>query len=212
MEAFMYRLHPRTRDVLRRVAAGEIGEVGVVRSAFTFRVTRPENIRMSLELGGGSLMDVGCYCVNVSRTLLGAEPVEVQAFATWAASGVDATMAGSLRFVGGAVAHFDSALTLERREYYEVGATLGSFFADGAFLPGTAEVALLQREPGGKETRHTYAGVDQYRLMVEHFADAVLEGTALLYPPDEAARNMAVIEALYRSARAGGKPEPVAGV
>jgi D-xylose 1-dehydrogenase (NADP+, D-xylono-1,5-lactone-forming) len=209
MEAFMYRLHPRTRDVVRRVAIGELGEVGIVRSAFTFRVTRPENIRLSAELGGGALMDVGCYCVNVSRTLLGQEPAEVQAFATWTSSGVDGTMAGSLRFGSGAVALFDCALTLERREFYEVGGTLGSFAAEAAFLPGTADVTLLQRHPGGKETRHKTPGVDQYRLMVEHFADAVLEGTPLLHSAEEAARNMAVIEALYRSARREGAPEPV---
>ena len=209
MEAFMYRFHPRTREAVRRVAAGEIGDAGIVRSAFTFRLTRPENIRLSKELGGGSLMDVGCYCVNVSRTLLGAEPVEVQAFATWAASGVDATMAGALRFASGAVALFDSALTLERREHYEIAGTLGSLTAEAAFLPGKGAATLVQRAAGGSETRHETPGVDQYQLMVEHFADAVLEGTPLLHAVDDAARNMAVIEALHRSARSGGKPELV---
>jgi predicted dehydrogenase len=212
MEAFMYRFHPRTREVFRRVAAGEIGDVLAIQSAFTFRLERPENIRWSAELGGGALMDVGCYCVNVSRTILGKEPLEAQAFATWAPSGVDATLAGTLRFEGGAVAQFDCALTLERRERYEVAGTLGSLALDRAFLPGTRDVAIVHRQAAGKEARTEIPGVDEYRLMVEHFGEVVLEGAELVYGADEAARNMAAIEALYRSSRSGGRPEAVARV
>jgi predicted dehydrogenase len=212
MEAFMYRFHPRTADVIARLRGGALGEVRAIRSAFTFRLVRPENIRLSAELGGGALMDVGCYCVNASRTLLGAEPTSAHAWATWGPSGVDTELAGALRFANGVVAHFDCALTLERRETCEVAGTLGSFSLDPAFLPGKADAVLVERRSGGKEERHTTAGVDQYRLMVEHFAEAVLEGTPLRYPAIEAARNMAAIEALYRSARNGGAPEPVAEV
>ena len=98
MEAFMYRFHPQTEKVLQLVRGGTIGEVSVIRSCFTFRLTDPTNIRLDPILGGGSLMDVGCYCVNVSRTVAAGEPVEVQAFAQWASSGVDEQMSGTLRF------------------------------------------------------------------------------------------------------------------
>ena len=60
---------------------GAIGEPHMIRSAFTFRLTKPDNIRLQPELGGGALMDVGCYCVNVSRTVAGSESLEVQALA-----------------------------------------------------------------------------------------------------------------------------------
>ena len=66
------------------------------------------------EFGGGALMDVGCYCVNVSRTVVGEEPVEVQATASRAATGVDDHLVGILRFPSGVIAHFDCALTMER--------------------------------------------------------------------------------------------------
>ncbi|MCG6958224.1 MAG: Gfo/Idh/MocA family oxidoreductase, partial [Gemmatimonadetes bacterium] len=88
MEAFMYRFHPRTGKVLEMVRSGALGDLRTLRSAFTFRLTRPGNIRMDPDLGGGALMDVGCYCVNVSRTVVGGEPVAAQARAHWAASGV----------------------------------------------------------------------------------------------------------------------------
>jgi len=206
MEAFMYRFHPRTRRVLDRVRAGEVGELRVIRSSFTFRLTRPENIRWSPELGGGALMDVGCYCVNVSRTMAEAEPVEVQATANWTDRGVDRELAGTLRFESGVIAHFDCALTLERNEAYELAGTDGLLRVPAAFLPGTDDAAIHhERGRAGTETE-IVAGVDEYRLMVEHFADAVLHDRPFRYPVEEAALNMRVIEALYRSARQGGAP------
>lgn len=209
MEAFMYRFHPRTEQVLEMVRSGRVGEVGAVRSSFTFRLTTPDNIRLNPDLGGGALMDVGCYCVNVSRTMVGEEPHAVQAVARWTDRGVDDVMAGMLHFPGGAVAHFDCALTMERCERYEVAGPDGYLEVDRAFLPGTDEV--VAREVRGREGafEHVTKGVDEYRLMVEHFADCVLSGESVRYSALEAAANMRVIEALYRSARVDGRRESV---
>ncbi|HSM59292.1 MAG TPA: Gfo/Idh/MocA family oxidoreductase [Longimicrobiales bacterium] len=211
MEAFMYRFHPRTERVLDMVRGGAVGEPRTLRSAFTFRLTRAEDIRWDRRLGGGALMDVGCYCVNVSRTLAGREPVEAQAAATWAQSGVDAELAGILRFEDGLVAHFDCALTLERCEFYEVAGSDGWLRVPSAFLPGTADVPIEEHRGRGETTEHVVSGDDEYRLMVEHFADAVLTGSEPRYPAEEAARNLRVIEALHASARAGGAPVEVSG-
>ena len=136
MEAFMYRFHPRIERVVDMIRDGHIGEVGAVRSTFTFRLRSPDNIRLDPSLGGGSLMDVGCYCVNVSRTIVGEEPHAVQATAQWTERGVDEAFAGLLHFPGGAVAHFDCALTLERCERFEVAGSDGYLDVDHAFLPG----------------------------------------------------------------------------
>lgn len=204
MEAFMYRFHPRTERIIEMVRGGRVGTVGAVRSAFTFRLTRPDDIRLDADLGGGSLMDVGCYCVNVSRTMIGEEPEEVQATASWTDSGVDDRLAGLMRFPGGAVAHFDCALTLERCEYYEVGGTDGVLRASKAFLPGTSEVCIEEARGRAGTTVHPVDGVDEYRLMVEHFADCVLHDRSPRWPVEEAAANLRAISALYRSARAGG--------
>lgn len=207
----MYRFHPRTEQVIERVRGGALGDVRAIRSAFTFRLTKPGNIRLSAELGGGSLMDVGCYCVNVSRTMAGEEPVEVQAFARMAETGVDEQMAGSLRFPSGIFAQFDSSLTLERRENYEIVGTDGSFVVPSAFLPGTADAEIREQRGRAGETVHVVKGADEYERMVEHFADCILEDRPVRYPPSEAALNMRVIEALYRSAANDGRPEPVGG-
>jgi len=211
MEAFMYRFHPRTERVLALLDEGVVGDLRSVRSAFTFRLQSQDNIRLDPHLGGGALMDVGCYCVNASRTLAGAEPVEAWATARWTERGVDDELTGALRFESGLVAHFDCALTVERCEYYEAAGTDGLLRVDAAFLPGTDDVEVEARAGRSDTTRHPVAGADEYRLMVEHFADCVLEGHPVRYPPSEAAANMRAIEALYRSARNGGSPERVGG-
>lgn len=211
MEAFMYRFHPRTTRVVEMVRSGAVGEPHVVRSAFTFRLTKPDNIRLQPELGGGALMDVGCYCVNISRTLVGSEPLEVQALAEWGPSGVDTQMAGTMRFAGGLLAQFDCALTLERREDYEIAGTDGYLRVPAAFLPGTGDVQIHQHHGRDDPETHTVSGADEYLLMIEHFADCVLNDLPLRYDTAEATRNMRVIEALYRSARNGGQTEALNG-
>jgi D-xylose 1-dehydrogenase (NADP+, D-xylono-1,5-lactone-forming) len=205
MEAFMYRFHPRTVRLLELAKSGTIGELRAIRSVFTFRLTKPENIRLNAALAGGSLMDVGCYCVNISRTVAG-EPVEAQAFATFGPSGVDVQLAGSLRFENGVVAQVESALTIERRQSYEIAGSEATLVAENAFVPGTDPSAILERHGKEPEVRHDFPGADQYRVMVEHFADCALHDRPLRYTALEAAGNMAAIEALYASARAAGKP------
>ncbi|HIF23620.1 MAG TPA: Gfo/Idh/MocA family oxidoreductase, partial [Gemmatimonadetes bacterium] len=206
LEAFMYRFHPRTQKVLEMVRAGDIGDLRVIRSSFTFRLTQPENIRLNPDLGGGALMDVGCYCVNVSRTMAGAEPEQVQATANWTDRGVDEEMAGTLRFPGGVLAHFDCSLTMERNEVYEVAGTEGHLQVPSSFLPGKEDASILHHRGRSGTTTVVVPGADEYQLMVEHFADCVLGGHPLMYTADEAALNMRTIEALYRSAHDGGAP------
>lgn len=208
MEAFMYRFHPRTERVLELLRGGALGPLRTVQSAFTFRSGNPDDIRLQADLGGGALMDVGCYCVNIARTAAGQEPVEAQAYARWHANGVDEQLAGVLFFPDGVVAQFDCALTQERREFYALAGDKGYIEAAKSFVAGNGDVEIVQ-QLGAAHTREVIAGADQYTRMVEHFGACVLEGEALRYDAAEAAANMRAIEALYRSARNGGRPEVV---
>ncbi|MGI9628799.1 MAG: Gfo/Idh/MocA family protein, partial [Longimicrobiales bacterium] len=197
MEAFMYRFHPRFEHAQSLIEGGAIGELRTVRSAFTFNLTNPSNIRFDASLGGGSLMDVGCYCVNVIRTLAGAEPVRAQASANWTDSGVDGHMAGILRFENGILGHFDSSLTMERREFFEAAGTEGTLIVDDAFVPGTRDVTIVESHGRNGTEEHVSQGTDEYQHMVEHFADCVTTGRAPRHTAQEAAANMATIQALY---------------
>lgn len=206
MEAFMYRFHPRTERILEMLQNGTIGDLKMIHSTFTFRLTRPDNIRWLPEFGGGALMDVGSYCINASRTMAGAEPVEVQAFASWASTGVDDMMAGTLRFSDDLLASFECGLNTKRRESYEIGGTDASLRVPDAFLPGTEDVIIEECRNGEDPVLHTIPGVDEYQCMVEHFADCVLSGANPRYSAAESALNMRVIEALYESVHNGGRP------
>ncbi len=209
MEAFMYRFHPRMAQARALVASGRLGTVRLIRAAFGFTVTDPANIRLRPELGGGALMDVGCYCVDVARLLLAAEPDEAEARAVWSDSGVDVHLFGQLGFAG-AYLRFDCSLDTVRQEFVEVVGTEGRLRLDKAFLPGTAATAidLVTRAEG--EVTIAVPGVDEYQLMVERFAGAVLAGSGPAYTARHAAAGMAALEALYASARSGGERVPVA--
>lgn len=206
MEAFMYRFHPRTERVLELLQGQDLGDLRLVRAAFTFKVSNPQDIRLQPDLGGGSLMDVGCYCVNVGRTLLGGEPTEAQAFAVWSEKGIDKEMVGVLRFKGDVFLQFHCALDTARQEFVEVVGSEGRLKLGSAFLPGTEDATIDFVTGGAKHAQEVGPGADEYQLMGEHFADCVLNGSEPRYSALEAAANMAAIEALYRSARSEGKP------
>ncbi len=208
MEAFMYRFHPRTVRVAQLVADGAIGDVRLVRASFTFRLQNPENIRLQPDLGGGALYDVGCYGVSISRLVLG-EPRAALAFGQTGSSGVDEVLGAVLQFDGNRLAVIDCGLTLSRRQEYEVVGTEGSLTVQTAFLPGTAE-AEIHIVHGTEQSVVTIPGVNQYQLMVEHFADVVAGRVPLSLPPADAVANLRAIEAMLRSA-GSGHVEAVAG-
>jgi predicted dehydrogenase len=124
--------------------------------------------------------------------------------ANFRSSGVDEQLAGSLRFENGLLAHFDCALTMDRTEVYHVQGTEGHLRVLDAFLPGTDDAVIESFDAQDNLTPLTVPGADEYRLMVEHFADCVLNDRAVRYSAEEAALNMRVIEALYESARKNG--------
>ncbi len=203
MEAFMYRFHPRTERVLEIVRAGEIGDVRLVRAAFTFATReRRGNIRFDPALGGGALNDVGCYTTNICRAVLG-EPSDAVAFGVVGPSGVDEVAAGMLRFADGRVGMIDCGITLARRETYEIVGSTGRVVVPdpGAFLPPTSDTALEIVRGADREVVGI-PGADQYQRMVEHFGD-VLSGARLALPPEDAVANVRTISALRASLERG---------
>lgn len=208
MEAFMYRFHDRTQTLFELTRSGTLGALRLIRARFAFTVSDPANIRLNPDLGGGALMDVGCYCVNVARSIARDEPLTVQARATWV-NGVDETLTATLTFAGGLVAQIDCALNQPRFETLEVFGTEGYCEVDSAFLPGLDETALRVTLRKTGVTQTVVPGHNQYERMVEHFSECAVQGAPLRYDAAEAAANLAVIEALYRSARAGGSETAV---
>jgi len=113
MEGFMYRAHPQTRLLLETISGGEIGELKVIQSNFCFnRPASMEDARFQPNEGGGSLMDVGCYCIDFARLLTGEEPTGVSGIPHLHELGVDDYFAGSLSFPGGTLASFVCGMTV----------------------------------------------------------------------------------------------------
>src|SRR2546428_6081014 len=121
-EAFMYRFHPQITELRRLVASGAVGVPWLARSAFTFSVGSDDDIRLNPALGGGGLLDVGCYCVSISRLLMG-EPKAVTASGAFE-HGVDVRLAGLLSFAAGA-GRFDYGLAFSTRMVSLVHEQLG---------------------------------------------------------------------------------------
>lgn len=206
MEAFMYRFHPQFARVRELITAGAIGKVQVIRSAFCYTMNRPNDIRAKKEMGGGALMDVGCYCVNVSRLIAGTEPRAVQATMIERGSdGVDDAFAGILHFPNEVLGIFDCSFRTDYTEWLQIQGTEGRLDVPRPFKPlAQVEIILHTGEKGdafATQTSISVPSANHYQLMVEHFADAVLQGTPLQYPPELDRNNMQVIDALYQSAR-----------
>ena len=205
LEGFMYRFHPRFELLLELLQQKTVGDVIFIRVAHSFAVSGGGNIRFSSRLGGGALLDVGCYCANVSRTLTGEEPVRVTAFANYegAEDGgtVDASVAGTLRFPGGATALFDCGMNLERRNLLEVVGTAGRLYIDNPFSLLDEDSVLEEHHFGQNTVLHKVKGANPFVRMAEHFAESVLSGTPLRYGLQDSVGNARVLDALSKAAR-----------
>jgi xylose dehydrogenase (NAD/NADP) len=199
MEAFMYRHNPQTRRLEQLVAEGALGRLQLVRAAFSFPLWDSANVRLSAELDGGSLMDVGCYCVSGSRLLAG-EPEQVYGEQVTGEEGVDVLFAGTMRFSGGVVAQFDSGLALPVRDELEAIGDQGSVFLDDPWH--CREPVIVLRRAGGEE-RIAVTPADSYRLELENLSDAIRGEAEPLLGRDDALGQARAIEALYRSADEG---------
>jgi len=195
MEAFMYRHHPQTHALQELVRSGGIGELRQIRAVFSFTITDPANVRLRPDLAGGSLMDVGCYCVSGSRLLAG-EPDAVLARQVVGETGVDLRFDGILLFPGNVLAQFYCGFDLQAASGLEAIGSKGS---------------VLVREPWQCRDPHLEVNgnrigvpdVDRYQLELENFAAAASGEAPPLLGRDDAVGQARVIEALYRSAESG---------
>ena len=198
-EAFMYRHNPQTARLTELVRGGAIGELRIVRSAFSYALYDTENIRLRTDVDGGSLMDVGCYCVSGSRLLAG-EPESVFGQAYIGPSGTDWVFTGAMRFAGDVHALFDCGTSLSERDELEVVGTEGSLFLDD---PWHCYQPVIELRRGGDVERIELEPIDSYRLELENLADAIADDAPLLLGREDAVGQARAIEALFRSAESG---------
>ena len=198
-EAFMYRHHPQTARLVELVRGGAIGELRLVRSAFSYSLFDADNIRLRTDVEGGALMDVGCYCVSGARLLAG-EPESVSGRSYIGPTGTDWVFTGSMRFVNGVLGIFDCGTSLADRDELEAIGTEGSLFLDDPWHCNEPVIEL--RREDGVERIDADQG-NPYRLELENLGAAIRSGAAPLLGRDDAVGQTRVIEALFRSADSG---------
>ena len=198
-EAFMYRHHPQTLRVKEMIGQGAVGEMRLLRGAFSYLLTNRQDVRLLPELGGGSLWDVGCYPISFARFLAGAEPVEVFGWQVSGPSGVDELFAGQLRFANGLLAQVDSAFQLPFRSFMEIAGSERTLTVAAPFKPQTNEELILRHKNDLIEVIKI-AGEPLYRGEIEDMADAVLLGKPPRVGLAESRGNVATITALLESA------------
>jgi predicted dehydrogenase len=196
-EAFMWRHNPQTARLRELVDDGAIGDLRLVRSAFSYGLYDDENIRLRTDVEGGALMDVGCYNVSGSRFLAG-EPERVWGEAWYGPSGTDWVFAGTMRFPNDVIAAFDCGTALPNRDELEAIGSEGSLFLDD---PWHCNVPVIELRRDGKEPeRIELEPQDSYRLELENVSDAIRGEAELLLARNDATAQARVLEALHRSA------------
>jgi predicted dehydrogenase len=199
MEAYMTAFHTRAQRLVQLAREGVLGEVRSSRASFTFPNRDPANHRWLSEMGGGALLDVGIYCLE-PLLAIGGDPVEVAAQQVAAASGVDTTFTGWLRFEGGATASFLVSFEAPEWQHLEVVGTQARLEVDTAFTAGPADRDIVLHHVDGRQEVIDGGACDSYLAMVEHFASAVRGEAALLRPPAASIRTLAVIDRLREAA------------
>ena len=197
-EAFMYRHHPQTLKAQELVRSGSLGNLKLLRGAFSFELTHEGNIRSDPAMGGGSIWDVGCYPISYARTIIGAEPLEVFGWQVTGPTGIDDTFIGQMHFEGDVYAQFDSSFVIPFHTYMEIVGSEAALIIPKPFKPDLNEKIFLVRD--GKTETVKVKGQELYLGEVEDMADAITLGKTARITLDDSRANIATIMALLESA------------
>jgi xylose dehydrogenase (NAD/NADP) len=217
-EATMMRFHPQTLKLQALLADGIIGDVRLIRGVMCCQLAREHDIRLKAELGGGSLWDLGSYCVNFMRTMMQANPVEVSGWHVPHDSGVDTSFWGQIRFASGTVGQFFSSFQAMPRFEADLIGSDGMIQLDCPWVNNvgvTSNVRIFRRETSEKKS--TFSEDIRYRTMqvlsceninayqdeVNSMVNTVCDGADPVISTADSRDNAATLDALCRSAQKG---------
>ena len=216
IEAFMYRTHPQTKAVLAKIREGAIGEVKLIRTTFCYRTEKIDgNTRFDQSLGGGAIMDIGCYCIDLARQITGEDPATIHAVGQLHDStdggAIDVSASGVLAYPSGIVSTFTCAMDTQASNLAQICGTTGYIEIPVPWKPGVAEPTWMLRtmnkprqdgvpdEVGEQlQTFTTNAGQPLYAMEADAFAAAVLDGAEPFMSPEESIGNAKVLDELRR--------------
>lgn len=200
MEAFMYRFHPQWVEAKGLVDEGEIGILRSIHSVFSYYNDDPGNIRNQADIGGGGMLDIGCYCLSLSRFLFGKGPGRVVGTVERdPVLKVDRLASGLLDFGSGS-SSFTCSTQLSRYQRVQILGTKGRVEIEIPFNAPPDKETRLWLDRDGRIEEVVFPPCDQYALQGEAFSRAVLEDLPAPTPLSDAIENMSVIDAIFRSA------------
>lgn len=199
MEAFHNLYHPVTRFMQDVISSGELGSIRSVESDFAFSIPdQPDNVRWSLALAGGALMDVGCYPLRLMRALGLGEPRVLSASATEFAPGVDGSMVVSVQFPGGATGTASSSMMREAHMSATITGERGTLVSTHPFLPHEGNEFTVTTTEGARVEKVTTESTYAYQLRA--FVAAIRDGSPVVSDAQDAVATMSLIDDAYRAA------------
>ncbi|MEO7913435.1 MAG: Gfo/Idh/MocA family oxidoreductase [Roseiflexaceae bacterium] len=203
MEAFMYRHHPQWQRARQIVSAGGIGALRTIQSIFSYYNDDPSNVRNQADIGGGGLMDIGCYNISISRFIFDAEPQRVCGIVEYDPTFKTDRLASGMLDFGSGTATFTCSTQLASYQRVHIFGDTGRIEIEIPFnAPPDKPCKIWHQHAGGIE-EIVFDVCDQYTLQGDALAHAILNDTPVPTPIEDAVANMAVIEALVRSSKSG---------
>src|SRR5215467_9552910 len=203
MEAFMYRFHPQWQRTRHLVLEGDIGETRTIQSFFSYYLDDPNNIRNKGEVGGGGMLDIGCYSVSLARFIFGTEPNHVFGTVEYDPHlKIDRLASGILDF-GGGTATFTCATQLVPYQRVNIFGTTGRVEIEIPFNAPANQPCKIWYQHSDETEEIQVEACNQYTLQGDAFSQAILNNTDAPTPIEDAVANMKVIEAIFQSAKTG---------
>jgi predicted dehydrogenase len=200
MEAFMFRFHPQWHKAKELVRDGSIGNLKTIHSIFAYYNVDATNIRNMADIGGGGLMDIGCYNVSLSRLIFDAEPRKVFGLVEFDPKFNTDRLASAILDFGNGTSTFTCSTQLFNFQRVNIFGTSGRIEIEIPFnAPGDKPCRLWHQN--SQETREiVFDAVDQFTIQCDEFSQAVLNNSPVPYPLEDGVENMKVIEAIFKSA------------
>ena len=203
MEAFMYRHHPQWQLAKRLVNEGQIGELRTIQTIFSYYLVDPKNVRNQADIGGGGLMDIGCYAISLSRFIFDAEPERVVGIVEFDPLFETDRLASAIMDFGRGTATFTCGTQLASYQRVNILGTQGRVEIEIAFNAPPDRPCRVWHQRGDEIEEILLPVVDQYTIQGDLFAQAILNDTPVPTPIEDAVANMQVIERIFESAREG---------
>lgn len=205
MEAFMFRHHPQWQRARELVRAGAIGRLRTIQSAFSYFNDDGQNIRNRVEAGGGGLMDIGCYPISLSRFVFESEPARVCGIIEMDPVFRTDRMASAILDFGAGTSTFTCSTQMARYQRVNILGDRGRVEIEIPFnAPPDRPCKLWHQHADAEIEEIAFEVCDQYAIQGDLFSQAIVNGTPVPTPIEDAVANMKVIEAVFRSGRSGG--------